>query len=141
MSSGLGLHKLTGPASPKASNTGPVVLNKASIGAASPSSPGTRSVTNLGIGETFTEKLERRRAKLTASEDAARPGSPLLSSRDIHVVFSNIAEVAGLAEVFAGLLDGAKGLDEENDTSDRIGEVFREMVCSRDWDFVWLAAL
>jgi hypothetical protein len=130
MSSGLGIHKPSGSSSPRQSHFGTEAPIRGREVEPSQKCPGTRpnsSGSELGTTESFSEKLERQRATQAANQSASSARSPLLSSRDIHIVFANIDEVANLAEIFSGLLHAAKGTDEENDTNDRIGEVFREM--------------
>lgn len=53
------------------------------------------------------------------------PGAPLIVEKDIHIIFANLGEVASLAETLAEALD-------EAEVTDRIGEVFVEMVSPLD---------
>lgn len=69
-----------------------------------------------------------RRISSQPSPALAAAGEPLMSPRDLHVVFANLEEMADLAQAFAGVLDGARGSGNEEDMADRIGEVFVEMV-------------
>lgn len=57
-----------------------------------------------------------------------RPVATLLPPKDIHIIFANLEAIAGLAEAFAGVLDGAKGSEAGEGQDDRIGEAFTEMV-------------
>lgn len=76
----------------------------------------------------FSAKLEQRRATLAATRiESAAPTHALMSTKDLHVVFANLEEVAGLAQTFAEVLEGAKGSEGE-EMDDRIGEVFVQMV-------------
>lgn len=52
----------------------------------------------------------------------------LMSEQELHVVFANLEEIAGLAETFAGILDDARGSGKADAEDDRIGAVFLEMV-------------
>lgn len=85
----------------------------------------------------FSAKLEQRRATLAAGRiEAAAPSQALMSTKDLHIVFANLEEVAGLAETFARVLEGAKGGDDADEMDDRIGEVFVQMVSFVSL-FVW----
>ncbi|KAK4055181.1 hypothetical protein OIV83_000461 [Microbotryomycetes sp. JL201] len=76
--------------------------------------------------QSFAEKLEKRRATMQQAP-LNSAGQALLTPRDVHLVFANLEQIAELAQVFSGVLDGAKGSDfGAND--DRIGEVFVEMI-------------
>ncbi|GAA5899556.1 uncharacterized protein JCM6883_005259 [Sporobolomyces salmoneus] len=55
------------------------------------------------------------------------PGQPLMSAKDIHVIFANLEEIASLAETFAAMLEEAAG-EEESESRDRIGSTFLEML-------------
>ena len=78
-----------------------------------------------------------RRISSQPSPPLVAAGEPLMSAKDLHVVFANLEEMADLAEAFAGVLDGARGSGNEQDMADRMGEVFVEMVRSPSrvpWD-------
>jgi hypothetical protein len=50
-----------------------------------------------------------------------------MSTKDIHVIFANLEEIASLAETFAGMLEQASGGDA-NEMQDQLGSTFLEMV-------------
>ncbi|GAA5970150.1 hypothetical protein JCM3765_003807 [Sporobolomyces pararoseus] len=64
---------------------------------------------------------------VSATQPNLMPGQPLMSSKDIHVIFANLEEIASLAEAFAGMLEEAAG-SEEQGAQDRIGATFLEML-------------
>ena len=112
MSSGLGLPSLVGesPPSPPPSATFQDMLHSG------PTAP----------------RNDARRPSMARRPSFAPPataaGEALMSSKNLHVVFANLEQIADLAEAFSGVLDGAWTNDLDDDTSDRIGEVFVEMV-------------
>jgi len=117
MSSGLGLGGLDAgrpisPASP----------TSATFAKASTAPRRSTSGTSLGRSNSVS-----RSSLTSASQPNLVAGQPLMSSKDIHIIFANLEEIASLAEVFAGLLDDAAGGDE-NEMEDRIGETFLEIV-------------
>ncbi|BGP21651.1 rho guanyl-nucleotide exchange factor [Rhodotorula toruloides] len=74
-----------------------------------------------------TGRNELRRTTVAAMPNLM-PGQPLMSPKDLHIVFANLEEIAALAEGFANLLDSASGGDDPDAMDDRIGEVFVEMI-------------
>lgn len=95
----------------------------------SPASP-----TSVKFMDVTTTRPKGPRRSLSGSISAASaaqpnltPGQPLMSSKDIHVIFANLEEIASLAEAFAGMLEEAAG-SEEQGAQDRIGATFLEMV-------------
>jgi hypothetical protein len=96
-------------------------------------SPASPSSATFPKGST-TAKSSRRSLSGSISSSSANqanlmPGQPLMSTKDIHVIFANLEEIASLAESFAGMLEDATG-EDELDSQDRIGEAFLEMVSS-----------
>ncbi|GAA6012623.1 hypothetical protein JCM11491_005457 [Sporobolomyces phaffii] len=63
----------------------------------------------------------------SASQPSLMPGQPLMSTKDIHVIFANLEEIASLAETFAEMLDEAAGSDA-GEMQDRLGATFLEML-------------
>lgn len=108
MSSGLGLGNLVGVSPPSPP----------------PSAPSTLP----------TPSAQRRPALIRkeSTPQVARTGTgqPLLSPKDIHVIFCNLDEVASLAEAFSGVLDGAWSHASEERMDDQVGDAFLEMVGS-----------
>jgi len=83
-----------------------------------------RSTSGASIGRSDSVS---RSSFASTSQPNLVAGQPIMSSKDIHVIFANLEEIASLAEAFAGLLDHAAGGDEE-EMEDRIGETFLEVV-------------
>lgn len=118
MSSGLGLGALDAsrPLSPPSPSS-------ATFAKASTSNRTIRRSTSGPVGG----RGENRSSFTSTTQPNLMPGQPLMSSKDIHVIFANLEEIASLAESFAGLLDHAAGGGEE-ETEDRIGDTFLELV-------------
>lgn len=98
--------------------------------AESPSSP--TSATFAKSASASTSKTPRRSVSGSMSVASSvqpnlMPGQPLMSTKDIHVIFANLEEIAALAETFAEMLAEATG-DEEAGSHDRVGATFLEMV-------------
>ncbi|CDR39197.1 hypothetical protein NBRC10512_007972 [Rhodotorula toruloides] len=115
MSTGLGLAKAS-PASPPSPSLAPR--------RASHRPDVNRRVSS---GSSVTGRNESRRATVAAMPNLM-PGQPLMSPKDLHIVFANLEEIASLAEGFANLLDSASGGEDPDAMDDRIGEVFVEMI-------------
>ncbi|GAA5887492.1 hypothetical protein JCM6882_001427 [Rhodosporidiobolus microsporus] len=124
MSTGLGLDRLgsASPASPAIASVGTFERR------ASAMPTGERRVSSAP-SLTFSSKLAERRPTVVPSLPNLMPGQPLMSSKDLHIVFANLEEIATLAEGFANLLDSASGSEDDPEAmDDRIGEVFVEMI-------------
>ncbi|GAA5832229.1 hypothetical protein JCM11251_004286 [Rhodosporidiobolus azoricus] len=124
MSTGLGLDRLgaSSPASPAITSASTFERR------ASAMSGGERRISS-GPSLTFSSKLAERRPTVVPSLPNLMPGQPLMTAKDLHVVFANLEEIAALAEGFANLLDSAAGREEDPEAmDDRIGEVFVEMI-------------
>ncbi|KAK4048236.1 hypothetical protein OIV83_004941 [Microbotryomycetes sp. JL201] len=76
----------------------------------------------------FQSKLDKRRATLALQEPTAKMGRPVMSPKDLHVVFANLEEVSQFAELFAEVLATAKGSEDPDEMDDQIGQVFCEMI-------------
>ncbi|KAM0793502.1 hypothetical protein ACM66B_000941 [Microbotryomycetes sp. NB124-2] len=143
IASGLGLKSATSPTSATFSPTSPVAQDfaprrQSTASTASSLAPPTSSRRRHRpssadsdrriSSQSFAEKLEKRRATMQQAPASSTSGqAPLLTPRDVHLVFANLEQIAELAQVFSGVLDGAKGSDVCVD-DDRIGEVFVEMI-------------
>ena len=129
MSTGLGLGgALNSPESPALSNPGTFY---------SAGSPTAGSRFDLRRPSLFPgaasdarrpSSLTQRRPTLMPSQPILLPGQPLMSSKDIKTVFANLEEIAGLAEAFVGVLDGARGSGLDGSQDDIIGQVFVEII-------------
>ncbi|GAA6001811.1 hypothetical protein JCM10207_002331 [Rhodosporidiobolus poonsookiae] len=122
MSTGLGLGSV-GPGSPASPALGSSSILEARRASAMPG--GERRVSSAPSFN--SSKLSERRPTVVPAP-ALMPGQPLMSSKDLHIVFANLEEVAQLSEEFAGALDRAVGGEEAGAMDDRIGEVFVEMI-------------
>jgi hypothetical protein len=122
MSTGLGLGHVgpTSPASPALPSSSTLEARRAS---AFPGSADRRP----SMAPSLT-KLQERRPTMVATLPNLMPGQPLMSEKDLHVVFANLEEIAALSEGFANLLDSAMGTEDGEGRDDRIGEIFVEMV-------------
>ncbi|GAA5994924.1 uncharacterized protein JCM10292_004432 [Rhodotorula paludigena] len=125
MSTGLGLGNV-GSASPPSPSLGPrrashmpESARRTSHMSDSPRRPSAAS---------SSSRLADRRPTVVPSLPNLMPGQPLMSEKDLHVVFANLEEIAALAEGFATALDNASGSDEPEAVDDRIGEIFVEMI-------------
>lgn len=137
MDSGLGLGK-SAASPPSPLRTGNSLTTSFSAGGQSPagaradfrrSSLAPSEMRRPSAIPSFSAKLEQRRATLAAGRiESAAPSQALMSTKDLHIVFANLEEVAGLAETFARVLEAAKGGDDAEEMDDRIGEVFVQMV-------------
>ncbi|SCV70067.1 BQ2448_1461 [Microbotryum intermedium] len=122
MASGLGLSASASPSSP-AVRSG---FNSLTLSARSEARRLTMSSLNMNSlngatqkggrrissAPTLSAKLEQRRAtkaRLSSASGLVAPGIPVMSTKDLHVIFANLEEVSGLAERFAHMLSQAKG--------------------------------
>ncbi|KAI5474525.1 hypothetical protein MNV49_003081 [Pseudohyphozyma bogoriensis] len=107
MSSGLGLGNIVGdvPPTPSISQTSPNL-----------------SSSQMGRRPTLI------RTSLTSSRVVTPDGEALMSPKDLTAIFSNLEAIAGFAEAFSGLLDGAWTAGTEENMEDRVGEVFMEQL-------------
>lgn len=87
------------------------------------------------MAPSVADKLSQRRATLAAVQPKMVPSQAVMSPKDIHVVFANLEEIAGLAESFAAVLERANGAEGDDGMDDNIGEVFVEMVSSQCFRF------
>ncbi|GAA5980289.1 hypothetical protein JCM11641_005531 [Rhodosporidiobolus odoratus] len=120
MSTGLGLGHVG-----NASLASPAIGSSSILeGRRSSSMPHLDRRTSTGM----SSKLEQRRPTVVPSLPNLMPGQPLMASKDLHIVFANLEEIAALAEGFANLLDSASGSCDPEAMDDQIGEVFVEMI-------------
>jgi hypothetical protein len=135
MASGLGLGHTADARSPQPDNPPAVHSRSISPTGARPTfrrmmshpDADSRRPSSSTVG--FQARLEKRRATMAqVANGVPRPIATLLPPKDIHIIFVNLEAIAGLAEAFAGVLDGAKGSETGDGRDDRIGEVFTEMV-------------
>ncbi|KAM0789329.1 hypothetical protein ACM66B_000164 [Microbotryomycetes sp. NB124-2] len=134
MASGLGLNRsaATSPPSPLPNRPG----SSLSFGHSSNSSVRAVDLRRATLVDarrksmtpSFQSKLEKRRATLALQEPTMRMGQPIMSPKDLHVVFANLEEVSQFAESFAQVLASAKGSDDPDEMDDQIGQVFCEMI-------------
>ncbi|KAK4057231.1 hypothetical protein OIO90_001726 [Microbotryomycetes sp. JL221] len=135
MSSGLGLSRsaAASPPSPLPTRPGSSLSHGPHSSASSIKALDLRRATLIdprrkSMTPSFQAKLEQRRATLALKEPSVVLGEPIMSPKDLHVVFANLEEVSRFAESFAQVLDEAKGSDDLDEMDDHIGQVFREMI-------------
>ncbi|GAA5850043.1 hypothetical protein JCM8547_000991 [Rhodosporidiobolus lusitaniae] len=123
MSTGLGLGNV-GPASP----TSPALASSGLLEARRSSAMPGHERRVSAVPSLNSSRLNERRPTVVPSLPNLMPGQPLMSEKDLHVIFANLEEIAAFSEGFANLLDSASGADEIGAQDDRIGEVFVEMI-------------
>ncbi|SGZ27081.1 BQ5605_C025g10047 [Microbotryum silenes-dioicae] len=143
MASGLGLSASASPSSPpvkcefdsltfsSSSEARRLTMSSLNLNSAAGTIP--KAGRRVSSAPSLSAKLVQRRAtkaRLSSSAGLAAPGIPVMSTKDLHVIFANLEEVADLAERFAHLLSKAKGATAVDgaEMDDNIGEVFVNLI-------------